>query len=135
MKNSDTPQSPSQNNGNSQNQGKDPKNSDMNRSPYDSENLDKESNAGSKDITEKDTQKDLLENDPSQGFETDVDKPESSGDENDAFEMTWSDRDNPINKEFQIGQLGNEELQQDELTRDESEGGHAPFHKPSERKF
>lgn len=131
MKNPDTPQ----NKGNSQNQNTDLKNSDIDTNPYDSENLDNESDAGSKDITEKDIEKDLLENDPSQGFETDRDAGQNNQDQNDAFETIDPDRDNPIRKEFEIGQLGNEELREDELTRDVSEGGPAPFSKPSERKF
>jgi hypothetical protein len=76
-----------------------------------------------------------MEHDTSEGFETDTRKPESSADQNDAFETIDPDTDNPVNKEFEIGQLGSEELQQDELARDESEGGPARFHKPSERKF
>lgn len=134
MKNQDTPQNPSQNKGNSQNHDKDPKNS-TNTSRYDSENLDREWDAGSKDITETEIEKDLIKNDPSEGFETDIDRPESSRDEDDAFEMTQSDRDNPINKEFEIGQLGNEELKEDEQARDETTDDSVHFHKPSERKF
>jgi hypothetical protein len=135
MKNSHTPQNPSQDKGNSQNQNTHPKNSEPNSNPYDSENLDKESDAESKDITEKDIERDFVENDPSEGFETDINKPKSSGYDADAFEMTASDRDNPINKEFEIGELGNQELQEDELARDESDGSPARFRKPSERKF
>lgn len=135
MKNPDTPQSPSQGKGNSQNQNKNPKNSDLNTSPYDSENLDHESDASSKDITEKDIEKDLIENDPSEGFETDIDSGKSSGEQDDVFEMTQSEKENPVNKEFQIGQLGSEELQDDEQARDETTDDSVHFHKPSGRKF
>lgn len=44
-------------------------------------------------------------------------------------------KDNPGRKEFEIGQLGNQELKEDELTRNET-GHNAPGnHKPSQRKF
>lgn len=132
MKNQNTPEKENQprGKGNPQNQNTGPKNSDPDTSPYDSENLDRESDSASKDIREKD-----IEKDPSEGFETDIDKPENGRDENEAFETIQPDDDNPVNKEFEIGQLGSEELKEDELARDESDGGPARFYKPSERKF
>lgn len=135
MKNSDTPKNPPQDKGNPQNQAAGPKSNNPDTNPYDSENLDNESDARSKDITEKDIEKDLMEHDPSEGFETDIDKPRDSGDQNDAFETIDPDDGNPVRREFEIGQLGSEELQQDEQVKDESEGGPARFYKPSERKF
>jgi len=106
-----------------------------NSNPNDSENLDNELGSESKDITEKDIKKNLIDNDPSKGFETDIDKSQSNEDENDTFEMTGSDKDNPVNKEFEIGQLGNEELKDDELKRDETDSDAVHFNKPSQRKF
>ena len=135
MKNQDTPQNTPQEKGNPQNQNRSPKSNNENTNPYDSENLDQESDSPSKDITEKDIEKDLMENDPSEGFETDIDTQKRDEEQNDSFETIDPDDGNPVRKEFEIGQLGSEELQQDELARDESEGGPARFHKPSERKF
>ncbi|MFD1605269.1 hypothetical protein ACFSJW_01605 [Flavobacterium artemisiae] len=89
----------------------------------------------SKDITEKDIEKDLIDNDPSEGFETDIDTQNSSEEQSDTFEIIAPDQDNPVKREFEIGQLGNQEIQEDELTRDESDNS-APGHdKPSQRKF
>ncbi|KFF02879.1 hypothetical protein [Flavobacterium reichenbachii] len=129
--NSDTTQNYSQDDKNFQNAGT--KNSDENSNPYDSENLDNESNSESKDITEKDIEKDLIDNDPSEGFETDIDAPGSDEAESDTFETIEPDQDNPVHKEFEIGKLGNEELKEDEISRDET--GPIAFHKPSQRKF
>jgi len=106
-----------------------------NSNPYDSENLDQESDPKSKDITEKDIEKDLMDNDPSEGFETDIDTQNSNETESGSFETIAPEKDNPVNKEFEIGQLGNEDLQEDEITRDATGNG-APGHdKPSQRKF
>jgi hypothetical protein len=135
MKNPDTPQKQPQDKRNSQNQNTGPKNNNLNTNPYDSENLDRESDSGSKDITEKDIEKDLMENDPSKGFETDIDKPESSGDEIASFETIEPDGDNPVNREFEIGKLSSEDLQEDEQARDERTDGSVHFNKPSERKY
>lgn len=108
---------------------------DENSNKYDSENLDNESDPQSKDITEKEIEKDLIENDPSQGFETDIDNQSSSEAQSGTFETIEAEKDNPVKKEFEIGQLRNEELREDELTRDETDGS-APGHdKPSQRKF
>lgn len=102
----------------------DPQNSDPNSNPYDSENLDNESDSDRKDITEQDIEEDLRDRDPSEGFETEIDTQKSDE----------SDHDNPLNKEFEIGELGNEELKNDERSRDET--GYGAFHnKPSQRKF
>ena len=111
MKNPDTPQSPSQHNRNPQNADTSPKGSEQNTNPYDSENLDKESDSSSKDITEKDIENDLIENDPSQGFETDIDTQNSDEAQNDSFQTIAPEKGNPVEREFEIGQLGNEELQ------------------------
>ena len=51
------------------------KNTDQNSNPYDSENLDNESDSELKDITEQDIENDLKNNDPSEGFETEIDNP------------------------------------------------------------
>jgi hypothetical protein len=135
MKNQNTPKNPPQDKGNSQNQHTGPKNSDPNTNPYDSENLDNESESATKDITEKDIERDLIENDPSQGFETDMDNGKSNESQSDAFETIQPDQDNPVNRELEIGSLSSEELQQDELARDETDGSAVPFNKPSGRKF
>jgi len=103
--------------------------------PYDSENLDNESDSESKDITEKDIEEDLINNDPSEGFETDIDTSGSDDPENGGFETIETDQDNPVNKEFEIGELGNEELKEDEITRDETGRGAHGNYKPSQRKF
>jgi hypothetical protein len=108
---------------------------DQTSNRYDSENLDQESGTESKDITKKDIEQDLRENDPSEGSETDIDTPGSDEPEGATFETIEPEKDNPVNKEFEIGDLGNEELQEDERTRDES-GNDAPGNiKPSQRKF
>lgn len=67
IKNSDTTKNYDKDNRNSQNQNKDPKSTGPNSNPYDSENPRKESESDSKDITEKDIQKDLIDNYPSRG--------------------------------------------------------------------
>lgn len=135
MKNSDTKENKGQDGRNSQNPDTDPKNSNPNSNPYDSENLDQESDSDSKDITEKDIEKDLIENDPSQGVETDIDTQNSSEEQSNNFETIEPQEDNPLKKEFEIGQLGNEELKEDERTRDESASGAPGHEKPSQRKF
>lgn len=84
-----------------------------NSSPYDSENLDKESGPQPKDITGKDIENDFLENDPSEGFETDIDTQNSSEAQSGSFEIIEPDQNNPVSREFEIGQLGNEELKED----------------------
>jgi len=134
MKNSHTTKNYDKDNRNSQNPNSNPKSTDPDSNPYDSENLDHESDSKSKDITEKEIEKDLTENDPSNGFETDMDTNKGDEAENDSFETIEPDQDNPVEKEFEIGQLGNQELKEDESTRDETDG--APGNqKPSQRKF
>jgi hypothetical protein len=113
----------------------DPQSSDPNSNRYDSENLDNESDSESKDITEKDIEEDLIHNDPSEGFETDIDTQRSDETESTPFQTIESDQDNPVNREFEIGELGNEELKEDELTRDETGHGASRNTKPSQRKF
>ena len=68
----------------------------------------------------KDIQKDLIENDPLKGPQTDRNTQKSNEAENDSFETIEPEKDNPVRKEFEIGELGNDELQEDELTRDET---------------
>jgi len=69
------------------------------------------------------------------GFETDMDNQRSDEDENDSFEETIApEKENRVRKEFEIGQLGNEQLQEDESTRDETSA--APGNsKPSQKNF
>jgi hypothetical protein len=58
----------------------------------------------------KDIEKDLIENDPLKESQTDIDTQESDEAENDSFETIDTEKDNPVRKEFEIGQLGNQEL-------------------------
>jgi len=83
----------------------------------------------------KDIEKDLKENDPLKGSQTDRDTQKSNENENDSFEIIEPNQDNPVNREFEIGNLGNQELKEDEITRDESRNGSAGIIKPSQRKF
>lgn len=108
---------------------------EKNSNPYDSENLDQESESQSKDITEKDIEEDLIENDPSEGFETDIDTQNSDEAESGSFETIEPEKDNPVSREFEIGQLGNQDLKEDEITRDETDGGVSGIYKPTQRKF
>ena len=135
MTNSDTPENNSQDDKNFQNANTDPKTIDPESNPYDSENLDHESESESKDITERDIEEDLIYNDPSEGFETDIDTHNSDETENKHFETIEPNQDNPVNKEFEIGHLGNEQLKEDELNRDESSHVATRNTKPSQRKF
>ncbi|UUF12560.1 MULTISPECIES: hypothetical protein [Flavobacterium] len=108
---------------------------DENSNKYDSENPRNEPGPRSKDITEKEIENDLMENDPSGGFETDIDTQNSDEAESDSFEIIEPDQDNPVQREFEIGQLGNKELREDEMTRDATDGGAPGNYKPSQRKF
>ena len=135
MTNSDAPENYPQDDRNFQDPNTNPKSSDPKSNPYDSENLDQESGSESKDITEKDIEEDLLHNDPSEGFETDIATHKSDEDENEHFQTIEPAQDNPVNKEFEIGQLGSEELKEDEITRDETGHGAKSNTKPSQRKF
>ena len=64
----------------------------------------------------KDIEKDLIDNDPSKEFERDMDTKKNNEDESASFETIAPQKDNPVRKEFETGQLGNDELQEDELT-------------------
>ena len=77
----------------------------------------------------KDIEKDPIENDPSKGSQTDMDTQRSDEDETDKFQTIEPEKDNRVRKEFEIRQLGNEELKEDELTRDET-GGAPGNHNP-----
>lgn len=135
MTNSDRSKNSSQEQQNFQNTTTGSKNSNAKSNPNDSENLDQKLHSASKDINEKEIEKDLIENDPSEGYETHIDNSASSKVESDSFETIEPDQDNPIGKEFEIGQLGTKELLEDERAGDESEHV-APGHdKPSQRKF
>ncbi|WP_456311583.1 hypothetical protein [Pseudomonas shirazensis] len=68
----------------------------------------------------KDIEKYLIENDPSKGSQTDRNTQNSGKAENDSFETIEPEKDNPVKGEFEIGQLGNQKLQEDENTRNES---------------
>ena len=135
MTNSDTTKNYDQDDRNSQNENTDPKSTGPKSNPYDSENLDQESESDSKDITEKDIEKDLIENDPSQGFETDIDTQKSNEAESASFEIIEPEKDNPVQREFEIGELGNDALKEDEITRNETGDGKLHNNKPSGRKF
>ena len=78
----------------------------------------------------KDIEKDLIENDPWEGSQTNIDIQESDEAQYDSFETIAPENDNPVKKEFKIGELGNQELKKDERARDESGNN-----KPSQRKF
>ena len=64
-----------------------------------------------------------------------MDTQKSNEAENNSFETIAPEKDDPVRKEFEIGQLGNQELKEDEITRDESRNGSAGIIKPSQRKF
>jgi hypothetical protein len=83
----------------------------------------------------KDIEKDLIENDPSKGSQTVINKQKDDEAENESFETIAPEKDNHVKREFEIGQLGNDELKEDELTRNET--GQSALHndKPSQRKF
>ena len=66
------------------------------------------------DITGKHIEKDLIENDPLKGSQTDRNTQKSDEAENDSFETIEPEKDNPVRREFEIGQLGNEELKDDD---------------------
>lgn len=52
-----------------------------------------------------------------------MDTQNSDEAESNTFETTQPEKDSPVRKEFEIGQLGNDELQEDELARDETGNG------------
>ena len=83
----------------------------------------------------KDIEKDLIENDPLKGSQTDRNTQKRNEAQNDSFETIAPEKDNPVEKEFEIRKLGNQELKEDELTLNET-GQCAPANtKPSQRKF
>jgi hypothetical protein len=63
-----------------------------------------------------------------------MDTQKSDKAQSDTFEIIEPAKDNPVKREFELGNLGHEELQEDERTRDET-GGAPGNIKPSQRKF
>lgn len=61
--------------------------------------------------------------------------PTSNEPESARYETIEPQKDNPIKKEFEIGQLSNEELKEDELRKDERAHGTPGNQKHSQRKF
>ncbi|WP_428232858.1 hypothetical protein [Flavobacterium sp.] len=104
-------------------------------SPYDPQNPYKEPQSGPKDITVKDIEKDLIENDPSKGSQRDMDTKKSDKAQNDSFETIEPEKDNPVRREFEIGKLGNQAFKEEELTRNEPRHNAPGNTKPSQRKF
>ena len=72
---------------------------------------------------------------PSKGSQTDMDTKKSNKAQSSTFETIASEKDNLVRKEFEIGQLGNEELQEDEQSKNETANIAPPNHKPSQRNF
>jgi len=64
-----------------------------------------------------------------------MDTQNSNEAQNDSFGTIATEKDNPARKKFEIGQLGSEELQEDERTRNETGNGSIHNSKPSRRKF
>ena len=64
-----------------------------------------------------------------------MDTEKSNETENESFETIEPEKDNPVKREFEIGELGNEELRENERARDETDGGAPGNYKPSQRKF
>jgi hypothetical protein len=83
----------------------------------------------------KDIEKDLIENDPLKGSQTDMDTQRSDESENDSFETIEPEKYNTVRKEFEIGQLESDELQEDEITRNEPGQSTTGNAKPSKRNF
>lgn len=134
MKNFHTTKNYHKDHRNSQNPIKAPKTTAKNSKPLWPGEPRKEPQSTPKDITGKDIEKELIENDPSKGSQTDMDTQKSDEAQNDPFETIEPEKDNPVKKEFKIGKLGNKELQEDESKRDET-GGAPGNTKPSQRKF
>ncbi|MNR53881.1 hypothetical protein D3C85_1739670 [compost metagenome] len=64
-----------------------------------------------------------------------MDTEKSDEAQSDSFETIAPEKDNQVQREFEIRKLGNQELKEDELTLNET-GQFAPgYAKPSERKF
>jgi hypothetical protein len=91
----------------------DPKSTGINSNPYDPENPRKEPQSGPKDITGKDIEKDLIDNDPSKGSQTDIDTEKSNEAQSDTFETIEPKKDNPVEREFETGQLRSAEIKND----------------------
>jgi len=72
---------------------------------------------------------------PLKGSQTDRNTQKNNQDENDFFETTAPEKDNRVRKEFEIRELGNDELKEDELARYASLDGAPRNNKLSERKF
>jgi hypothetical protein len=51
------------------------------------------------------------------------------------FETIAPEKDNPVQREFEIRHPGREELKEDEITREETGNGAPGNTKPSQRKF
>ena len=60
-----------------------------------------------------------------------MDTQNSDEAESDKFETIAPEKDNPVKREFEIGQLGNQELKEDEITRNEPGQGAPGNTKPS----
>jgi len=82
-------------------------------SPYDPQSPYKEPQSSPKDIRGKDIEKDLIENDPLKGSKTDRNTQRSDEPESDSLATIEPEKDDPVRKEFEIGQPGNEELKDD----------------------
>ena len=67
--------------------------------------------------------------------QTDIDTKKNDEAENDSFETLEPDPDNPVKREFEIGQPGNQELQEDERAGNEPAQSAPSYDKPSQRKF
>ena len=104
-------------------------------SPYNPQNPYKEPQSGPKNITVKNIEKGLIENDPLKGSQTDRNTQNSNEAQSATFEAIEPENDNQVRKDFEVGELGNDELQEDELTRDETGNGSPGNHKPSSENF
>ncbi|OIV40579.1 hypothetical protein BKM63_17055 [Flavobacterium johnsoniae] len=70
----------------------------------------------------KDIEKDLIGNDPREGSQTDRNTQKSNEAESDKFQTIAPEKDNPVEREFEIREPENDEFHQDELTKDETDG-------------
>lgn len=64
-----------------------------------------------------------------------MDTQKSDEAKSNTFETTAPEKENPVKREFEIGQLSQEELQEDEITRNETGHSAPDSTKPSQRKF
>ncbi|MFH6988480.1 hypothetical protein ACHRVW_12115 [Flavobacterium collinsii] len=74
-------------------------------SPYDPQNPYKEPQSGPKDITGKDIEKDLIENDPLKGSQTDRNTQRSDEAQSASFETIAPEKDNPVNRNSKLDSL------------------------------